>query len=325
MIGTFVKKTEELGGTEINDNYRVTSDGTIFYGKSFVEFTVGARISFGSESQYWRVLEINENEGKALLFADGPIINEVYNAEEKPVTWEKCSLRKWLNNDYLMNAFAKEERECIIKSCINNSDNSHYHTKGGNDTEDQLFLLSQEEAEQYFDNNEDRANGTTWWLRTPGRRSRDAAIVGSGGWIDDEGHWIDEKHYSVCPAFFIDLRSDLIKTLIFEEACGTKKFCNPLMKIQRGRIIQLDPAVEELIIPEFVTEIPGKVLGKAKDLRKITLSASVKKVDGFAFSRCEKIEKITVKNLSLKFQDDVFDVDGGWLKRNRLPEASCIL
>ena len=59
-----------------------------------------------------------------------------------------------------------------------------------------LRVLEHTLAERYFSSNQDRivrdANGSVswWWLRSPGRSSRDASVVDSGGTIRMEGRSI---------------------------------------------------------------------------------------------------------------------------------------
>ena len=60
-------------------------------------------------------------------------------------TWENSSVRAWLNGPYYR-TFTEEERELIVKTHNSNPDSSEYGTSGGNDTDDDIFLLSLDEA-----------------------------------------------------------------------------------------------------------------------------------------------------------------------------------
>ena len=57
-------------------------------------------------------------------------------------TWEKSSLRQWLNKDFYEDAFSESEKEAVKQTTVINEGNSHYDTEGGKDTTDKLFLLS---------------------------------------------------------------------------------------------------------------------------------------------------------------------------------------
>ena len=114
---------------------------------------VGDKIPFGKYPQgangevqplMWRVLAVES--GRALLITDDLIDAVRYNEKYKDVTWETCSLRKWMNNDFLHAAFSSEEQAQIATVTHQNPDNPFYDTKGGKPTEDRLFALSIGEA-----------------------------------------------------------------------------------------------------------------------------------------------------------------------------------
>ena len=151
---------------------------------------------FKYEPIKWRVLQ-SEN-GEAFLLSDVILDKQLYNENDKYVTWEKSSLRAWLNEKFINRAFSDEEKEKINITEIVNQDNPVYGTEGGNNTFDKIFLLSlsevseQQDGEKYgFLDDEIRACGKSdfsktvswWWLRSPGRNSFSAAEVDCCGWI----------------------------------------------------------------------------------------------------------------------------------------------
>lgn len=71
-------------------------------------------------------------------------------------TWEKCELRKWLNDDFYESSFTAEEKERIARTPTINTNIPFYGTNAGRDTVDKIFLLSIEEAENYFASDEER-------------------------------------------------------------------------------------------------------------------------------------------------------------------------
>ncbi|MBQ3681615.1 MAG: hypothetical protein II922_00850 [Succinimonas sp.] len=121
---------------------------------------VGDYIKFGSYYQEnsskktpieWLVLEKKEEE--LLLISRYGLDCRLYHHEYVDMTWEKCDLRKWLNNDFLNEAFTSDERKKIkVSSLINNDDDDGFlvKTKGGNSTQDRVFCLSRSEAKNYF-------------------------------------------------------------------------------------------------------------------------------------------------------------------------------
>lgn len=103
----------------------------------------------GDEPIEWMVLDENEN---GLLLISRYVLDVVpYNSKEKNVTWETCTLRTWLNHDFLNSAFTKEEKSYISEVNIANNDNEYSRTDGGNDTEDMIFCLSVDEMTRYFE------------------------------------------------------------------------------------------------------------------------------------------------------------------------------
>ena len=103
----------------------------------------------------WIVLEKDEKNNKALLLSKYILYSESYNDIEDKTSWEKCSLRKWLNNYFFDTIFADDEKEKIVKTIIKTEPNENYQTSGGNDTEDKIFILSKEECIKYFNISDD--------------------------------------------------------------------------------------------------------------------------------------------------------------------------
>ena len=175
---------------------------------------------FKYEPIKWRVLQ-SEN-GEAFLLSDVILDKQLYNENDKYVTWEKSSLRAWLNKKFIKRAFIDEEREKINITEIVNQDNPVYGTEGGNNTFDKIFLLSlsevseQQDGEKYgFLDDEIRACGKSdfsktvswWWLRSPGRNSFSAAEVDCCGWILRCGVDVCYDSDGVRPALHLNLSS----------------------------------------------------------------------------------------------------------------------
>ena len=69
--------------------------------------------SNGAEEIEWLVLDNNGRE--ATLISKYCLDTKQFNDEYIEVTWETCTLRTWLNNDFLENAFSTIEQESGIK------------------------------------------------------------------------------------------------------------------------------------------------------------------------------------------------------------------
>lgn len=144
---------------------------------------------FKYEPIKWRVIKC-EN-GEALLLSDIVLDKQKYNKRLKKVTWEKSTLRKWLNKKFMNRAFSSSEQEVIRTTKVINEDNYYYKTDGGNDTLDKIYLLSLSETDEEkeygftdsygmtikYSNYADLDDYQYWWLRTPGEKNISAAAV----------------------------------------------------------------------------------------------------------------------------------------------------
>ncbi len=120
----------------------VNDDGYLVFGR----YEQDNNTENGKEPIEWVVLEENE---KGRLVISRYILDCVpFNNKYEDVTWETCSLREWLNNDFLNEAFSKAEQTLIPKVHLKNSG---VEMPGGNDTEDQIFCLSLEEVAKYYE------------------------------------------------------------------------------------------------------------------------------------------------------------------------------
>lgn len=107
------------------------------------------KASTGEESIEWIVLS---NNGRELFVVSKYSLDyRPYHKKqsEDDVTWEACSLRQWLNDDFYSEAFSNSERDMIMSTAIKNNDHPETHAygqdtmlDGGNDTVDKVFLLS---------------------------------------------------------------------------------------------------------------------------------------------------------------------------------------
>ena len=115
----------------------------------FGKYEQDNNIENGQEDIEWIVLE--KKNGKALLLSKYILDCKNYNYDNYCDTnWEESTIREWLNSIFYSNAFSDDEAEIIIHSKVINNDNDEYKTKGGNDTEDYVFLLSIDEVKNSF-------------------------------------------------------------------------------------------------------------------------------------------------------------------------------
>ena len=151
---------------------RLTSDGYYWYGEITERLTHGARFRMGVDGLMWKVLHIDELGENALVITENTQWGDYdwippERALSSEYTWNKCPLRKKLNEMFYDRTFSDLEKAAILESNLENPDNPQCNVKGGGNTVDRVFLLSIEEAERFFTDNADRATGNEWWLRTP--------------------------------------------------------------------------------------------------------------------------------------------------------------
>lgn len=167
---------------------------------------VGDEIDFGTQNGqriWWKVLRIQDR--MAFIISSYNICNMPYHQPGGDITWENCTLRKWLNNDFLSGYFTPAEQSKILPCILNNDNNLQYNTPGGVPTTDKVFLLSINEANTLFANNRARANGSWWWLRSPGYDPNYAAYVSALGKVDTDGRGVCDG--GVRPALWLNLDS----------------------------------------------------------------------------------------------------------------------
>ncbi len=197
---------------------KYAEEGSVF---AFGDYEQDNNASNGKEAIEWQVLKV-EN-GKVLVISKYALDCKPYHTEGS--TWENCSLRSWLNESFLNEAFTTGEQERILSATLPNPENPDYGTEGGNDTTDKIFLLSIDEANSYFASDSvrvckptayakvqgaytDGEGGCWWWLRSPGINSRSAANVNFVGDVYAVGYNIYYDYCAVRPAFWIDLPGD---------------------------------------------------------------------------------------------------------------------
>lgn len=171
------------------------------------EYAAGNRVTMGrhdGQDMVWKVLEAR---GKMrLLLSERVLARRPYNERYVDTSWRECSLRRWLNGEFLREAFTLEERTKILNTCVDNPPNPKYCTNGGMGSVDKLFALSLGEVDEYLPADGDRAAGVWWWLRSPGSNLLSAASVYTDGSVYDTGINIDYTDGGVRPAMWVLLR-----------------------------------------------------------------------------------------------------------------------
>ncbi len=142
----------------------------------------------------WQVLAIEER--RMLLLSRYALDAQPYHNSFVNVTWETCSLRRWLNEDFLNEAFSDAEKEAILSTWLDNGpgQDGNWQTReypvnswkagmdpkkfwesgepvfGSEDTKDKVFLLSCREVETFFPEEASRRCAPNAYAIRRGRR-----------------------------------------------------------------------------------------------------------------------------------------------------------
>ena len=207
---------------------------------NYVTFGCYPQTSGGDDSTEIEWLVVAREGNKALLISRYGLDAQPYNEKYVDITWEKCTLRTWLNETFLNKAFTEHEQKGILLTNVDNGSSQGYSrksTSGGDNTRDKVFLLSYAEVNEYlgvtYDNssnmksraaptayalkrgastssNNETADGLAagwWWLRSPGGIQGGGARVYSDGSLS--GSRVNVGNGCVRPALWIDLASDI--------------------------------------------------------------------------------------------------------------------
>lgn len=170
----------------------------------------------------WRVLA--NADGKLFLLSDQNLDVQKYHEDYESVTWEKSTMRSWLNgyaaanNDggdsgkdysgnganFIGNAFSTGEQSAIVETSVTNATNDYdtnadpnpsYSTSGGSNTTDKIFLLSIAQANNssYFADNDSRKATNTAFVYGGGQTGTSSMYVGAADywWLRSRGYFDD--------------------------------------------------------------------------------------------------------------------------------------
>lgn len=191
----------------------------------------------------WLILE--RDGQNALLISKCGLDTKPYDTNENGTTWEKSTLRMWLNAIFYNKAFNSAEQAIILTTSVDNNKEQCYSSwskNDGNNTQDKIFLLSYAEVKKYFDvvywknagpkeNKKPRiaptayaiaqgastfslykavdgADSGWWWLRSLGQNGIEVAAVGASGCLHSFSAY--ETSASIRPAMWVNIDS-LIK------------------------------------------------------------------------------------------------------------------
>ncbi len=180
---TGCKSTNTPASETANASSAEACDGAIFHHACV---HTGEVVTFGQYFQsseekkepiQWRILEIDEDKQALFLLSEYIIDAQPYHTKDFDITWASSSLRKWLNTTFMNQAFSQNEQLQILTTHVENPDDpswsgareeynpnefcggrcievslSEWHSIG-DDTEDKIFLLSQANVVEPYQEN----------------------------------------------------------------------------------------------------------------------------------------------------------------------------
>lgn len=198
-------------------DYLYKNSAPLFETVEFGVFEQDNDLTNGKEPIQWYILYADRE--KALLLSRFGLINKNFNKSFTNVDWESSTIRSWLNNNFYSTAFTYNEQVSILTNQKGYTYSSGRY--GEIATADEVFLLSLEEVNYYFDTILSRqliatpyakANGiqvtdnySWWWLRTMGDSNKIAQFVFENGSISTIGRDVSSYAGGVRPAIWVDI------------------------------------------------------------------------------------------------------------------------
>ena len=168
----------------------------------------------------WTIIEKDDDNKKALLLSQTKLRELDYTDKGyEPVTWETSYLRKWLNSDFLNNSFNNEEKSIILETLVKTGDNegdtfgTKWHTKGGNDTKDKIYIMSIDEYNKYYKIGGQKIDMSDYkdhpyYLRSPGEGQEFVAGVNPYYEVLEAGFIAQGAGFDVKPMMWVSFGSN---------------------------------------------------------------------------------------------------------------------
>lgn len=237
------------------ENAQWTNDDTEINGKRYHRLNAAGAVSYSDNSPQhyrwtdanawhyfayapikWRILK--QTGDKAMLLADRMPDTCPFNDTYNDTSWSECSLRRWLNSEFISRAFTTSEIAAIEETDVKNDANYYFGTACGPDTKDRVFVLSESEtfssplAVEYGFSDKDYGNDPArrfrstlyakcrgawwspvdkfrgvsfWFMRTMGYTKANVVYVGETGDTYNRGIVVTCNDSAVLPAITLNL------------------------------------------------------------------------------------------------------------------------
>lgn len=170
----------------------------------YLAFRCGNKVTYGTkdgEPIRWTVMaEAGRNR---LLFADYPVAYMPYHVDRDHTNWVACSLRRWLNKDFMEQCFSMHERMNILLTRVDNDQDKRWSVENGPATRDKAYVFTKAELEDYLPTPEARTCGEWYWLRGHGSNLLSPMAVYEDGTIYDYGINKNSENVGVRPCIWV--------------------------------------------------------------------------------------------------------------------------
>lgn len=192
---------------------------------------VGDEIVFGTYPQTaegrradieWIILHIDRENHHIMLLSKYALERKVFHDINENISWADSTLRFWLNNEFIDEAFSGSEQKALLTHSTEARDNWEFGTPGGVETDNKVYLLDLKNFDDLLTDKQEIAqcmpteyaikqgaevNGDycNWWLRSPGEFQNYAAIVDTNGGFINSGRGVTNDTICVRPVIWIDI------------------------------------------------------------------------------------------------------------------------
>lgn len=162
---------------------------------------------FQNEPVLWRVLD--RDDSSALLISENVLDARCWNDVYAEVRWEDCTLREWLQTDFLRDTFSAAELDLLLPVSADgdpvtlpDTDDTYRYFAGDTDRQAKptAYAVSRGVSVTRFGN-------SWWWLRdsAPSTLTR-ASVMRDGGAAYAHGTYVDHENGGVRPMIRVSLQ-----------------------------------------------------------------------------------------------------------------------
>ena len=198
LMETYKKSFEKA---LFNHKLKTADFGTVV---TFGSYEQDDNLENGKEPIDWII--IDRNETSTMLISLDVIEYKKFSSNYDDKTWEKSSIRRWLNSEFFNALFAPDEQNYILDTTVV-PDKKLYSTSPdqGNTTIDKIFLLSEKEFLKYekvidMDCAPTRyvnalGGSTGWWLRST--TGNIESCIDSVDFVGDTSYRVHAHFYNI--------------------------------------------------------------------------------------------------------------------------------